>query len=363
MKLLVTGGAGFIASHIVDAYLERYVNFGLTPEELNLDLGPLDSYAGREARAPGQCGIDQADFRAAVEQGRVSSLYVFDPGPEGYIGDISWIIEARRSGKLPLLIVQGVLMTPLAQAADIVLPGASWVEKDASYVNGQGRLQAAAIIALGHPAIAVSPARKIEARGDRIQIALREQRLRIEGQDRRDRERAAGDLGHNPGNERTDRKTGYDRRQGDDADLNDARGFNDELVLPAALVREEDGVAHDLQVVDRLHIGGVDGPFDCRDDVLDPLIEMSGRGRDFGSEVEVRHGQDAETFGGRQLRALGARADEAHLAPQDVEQLRDLVEVDGAQEPPDRGHLVRGVDPRGVLALRRRAREHARGHR
>jgi NADH-quinone oxidoreductase subunit G len=42
-----------------------------------------------------------------------------------------------------LLVVHGVLMTPLAQAADIVLPGASWVEKDASYVNGQGRLQAA----------------------------------------------------------------------------------------------------------------------------------------------------------------------------------------------------------------------------
>ena len=44
-----------------------------------------------------------------------------------------------------------------------------------------GRLEAAAIIALGHPAIAVSPLKKIEARGDRIHIALRERRLRIEG--------------------------------------------------------------------------------------------------------------------------------------------------------------------------------------
>ena len=35
-------------------------------------------------------------------------------------------------------------MTPLAKSADIVLPGASWVEKDASYVNGQGQLQGAA---------------------------------------------------------------------------------------------------------------------------------------------------------------------------------------------------------------------------
>jgi NADH-quinone oxidoreductase subunit G len=87
---------------------------------------------------------DLSAFRAQVEQGRVAVLYVFDPGPEGSIGDTSWIVEARRSGKLKHLIVQGVLLTPLAKAADIVLPGASWVEKDAFYVNGQGLLQGAA---------------------------------------------------------------------------------------------------------------------------------------------------------------------------------------------------------------------------
>ena len=32
-------------------------------------------------------------------------------------------------------------MTELAMAADIVLPGAAWVEKNAAYVNMQGRLQ------------------------------------------------------------------------------------------------------------------------------------------------------------------------------------------------------------------------------
>jgi NADH-quinone oxidoreductase subunit G len=87
---------------------------------------------------------DVSAFRAQVEQGRIAALYVFDPGPEGSIGDVSWIIDARKSGRLALLVVQGVLLTELAQAADIVLPGASWVEKDASYVNEQGRLQGAA---------------------------------------------------------------------------------------------------------------------------------------------------------------------------------------------------------------------------
>jgi NADH-quinone oxidoreductase subunit G len=86
---------------------------------------------------------DLAAFRRAVEQGRTAALYVFDPAPEGYLGDASWIVDARKAGRLKLLVVQGVVLSPLAQAADIVLPGASWVEKDASYVNGQGRLQAA----------------------------------------------------------------------------------------------------------------------------------------------------------------------------------------------------------------------------
>ena len=98
---------------------------------------------GFPVKASSKGETDISAFRAAVEQGRVRALYVFDPGPEGYIGDVSWIIAARQAGRLPLLIVQGVLMTALAKAADIVLPGASWVEKDGAFVNGEGRLQAA----------------------------------------------------------------------------------------------------------------------------------------------------------------------------------------------------------------------------
>jgi NADH-quinone oxidoreductase subunit G len=87
---------------------------------------------------------DLSGFRKQVERGSVKTLYVFDPGPAGSIGDVSWIIDARQSGALSLLVVQGVLMTDLARAADVVLPGACSFEKDATYVNGEGRLQAAA---------------------------------------------------------------------------------------------------------------------------------------------------------------------------------------------------------------------------
>jgi NADH-quinone oxidoreductase subunit G len=93
---------------------------------------------------PGNDGLpDLTAFRNAIAAGSVQAVYVLDPGPEGSMGDVSWLIEARRSGRLPLLVVQGVLMTPLAAAADFVLPGAAYVEKDALYTNEQGRVQAA----------------------------------------------------------------------------------------------------------------------------------------------------------------------------------------------------------------------------
>ncbi|HEY3380616.1 MAG TPA: molybdopterin-dependent oxidoreductase [Vicinamibacterales bacterium] len=87
---------------------------------------------------------DLSELRAAVEAGHVAAVYVLDPGPAGSMGEVSWLIEARRSGRVKALVVQGVLMSDLARAADFVLPGASYLEKDACYTNDQGRVQAAA---------------------------------------------------------------------------------------------------------------------------------------------------------------------------------------------------------------------------
>jgi predicted molibdopterin-dependent oxidoreductase YjgC len=86
---------------------------------------------------------DLTALRTAVTSGRVKALYVVSPGPDGSLGDSSWIIAARKSGTLPLLIVQGVVMSELAASADIVLPGATSIEKDAIYTNDQGKIQGA----------------------------------------------------------------------------------------------------------------------------------------------------------------------------------------------------------------------------
>ena len=123
------------------------------PEKTEFKVPTVDAPNVNGARifglAAGACGApqgasDTSALRADVEAGRVTALYVFDPAVAGSMGDTQWIVEARARGTLGLLIVQGVLDTALAQAADFVLPGASSLEKRASYTNDQGRLQGTA---------------------------------------------------------------------------------------------------------------------------------------------------------------------------------------------------------------------------
>jgi NADH-quinone oxidoreductase subunit G len=85
---------------------------------------------------------DVSALKSAVDAGRVKVLYVLDSGPDGSIGDANWVVAARKAGKISTLIVQGVLRTSLVEAADIVLPGSAFVEKDSTYTNMQGRVQA-----------------------------------------------------------------------------------------------------------------------------------------------------------------------------------------------------------------------------
>jgi NADH-quinone oxidoreductase subunit G len=106
---------------------------------------------GYAVGAANEGDADLSTLRSAVEAGTVKAVYVVDPGPDGSLGDLSWIVDARRNGRLPFLVVQGVVMHELTASADLVLPGASTAEKNALYTNDQGHVQAstAAIAPLG----------------------------------------------------------------------------------------------------------------------------------------------------------------------------------------------------------------------
>ncbi|HET7220654.1 MAG TPA: 2Fe-2S iron-sulfur cluster-binding protein [Vicinamibacterales bacterium] len=99
---------------------------------------------GFPVRSDANGAADLSALRQEVEAGRVPALYVFDPGPDGSIGDLEWVVAAKKAGKIPFLVFHGALLNAIATAADVVLPGATWVEKDATYVNKDGRLQASA---------------------------------------------------------------------------------------------------------------------------------------------------------------------------------------------------------------------------
>jgi NADH-quinone oxidoreductase subunit G len=113
-----------------------------------IDLGLVER--GRESFSGDSNEQDSrplSECRAQVEGGSVKALFVLDTGPAGSLGDVSWIIAARESGRLPLLIVEGVLQSDLTAAADFVLAGSTNFEKDGSFTNDQGRIQGAAVVA------------------------------------------------------------------------------------------------------------------------------------------------------------------------------------------------------------------------
>jgi predicted molibdopterin-dependent oxidoreductase YjgC len=118
------------------------------PKNTKFKIPSIDAPNVRGARdlgfdvGTGSGPADVSALRSAVEAGEVNVLYVYDPGPDGSIGDAEWIVAARAAGKIKVLIVQAALRTPLADAADLLLAGSAFVEKDATYTNATGHVQA-----------------------------------------------------------------------------------------------------------------------------------------------------------------------------------------------------------------------------
>jgi len=105
------------------------------------DLGLITETQATSASSP---NLEQ--LRISVEAGALQALYVFDTGPSGSLGDVTWIVAARESGRLPLLVLEGVLHSELTAAADFVLAGSTNFEKDGSFTNEHGRVQGAALV-------------------------------------------------------------------------------------------------------------------------------------------------------------------------------------------------------------------------
>jgi len=82
--------------------------------------------------------LDYAEISKQVGRGLFRGLFVTSDAIDPAFDAPASL--ALRSG-VEFLVVQDVWPTPLAQAADVVLNGATFAEKAGSYVNAQGRLQ------------------------------------------------------------------------------------------------------------------------------------------------------------------------------------------------------------------------------
>ncbi len=81
------------------------------------------------------------DVVRSAQEGRVKAAYLaagYPPRPGGWVNET----QAAALAKVPLLIVQDILPSPVSAVAQYVLPGVSFAEKDGTFVNHAGLAQA-----------------------------------------------------------------------------------------------------------------------------------------------------------------------------------------------------------------------------
>ncbi len=102
--------------------------------EMGVHPDILPGYSFRDGDGLGSEGIIDAASR-----GEVGALYVVGEDIVSDFPDGGFVREALRQVKF--LIVQDIFLTETAKMAHVVLPGASFVEKDGTFTNQEGRVQ------------------------------------------------------------------------------------------------------------------------------------------------------------------------------------------------------------------------------
>jgi formate dehydrogenase major subunit len=84
-------------------------------------------------------GIPLTKVPHEIEEGHIKFLYVFGENPVMSDPWTEHFVEAAEH--LETFVVQDIFLTETAQKADVVLPSASWGEKDGTFLNTSRRLQ------------------------------------------------------------------------------------------------------------------------------------------------------------------------------------------------------------------------------
>ncbi len=88
---------------------------------------------------PSEPGIVLTEMFHAMDEGKVKAAYIMGENPVLSDPDARHIKEAL--SKLEFLVVQDIFLTETAQLAHVVLPAASFAEKDGTFTNTERRVQ------------------------------------------------------------------------------------------------------------------------------------------------------------------------------------------------------------------------------
>ncbi len=84
-------------------------------------------------------GLNMVRMIEEAEKGTLKAMYVMGENPLRALPQGERVLKAL--GRLEFLVVQDILFNETAKIADVVLPGASFCEKDGSFTNMEGRIQ------------------------------------------------------------------------------------------------------------------------------------------------------------------------------------------------------------------------------
>jgi len=88
---------------------------------------------------PGEIGYTVTTAIDAAAEGRLKALYIMGENPMMSDPDQNHVREALE--KLDFLVVQDIFPTPTSEFADVVLPAASYAEKDGTFTSTERRVQ------------------------------------------------------------------------------------------------------------------------------------------------------------------------------------------------------------------------------
>ena len=106
------------------------------------DRGTLDrfcDYWETERELSTESGLTLVEMMDAAVAGELRAMYIMGENPVIADPDQAHVLEALES--LDFLVVQDIFMTETASLADVVLPGASFLEKDGTFTNTDRRIK------------------------------------------------------------------------------------------------------------------------------------------------------------------------------------------------------------------------------